>query len=54
MMTGTINTTMNAIIEAGRYKVVFDMADVNFMSSKGWWVLIEVQKKCKQNGRTTK
>jgi anti-sigma B factor antagonist len=42
---------MNAIQDAGRYKVVFDMTDVNFMSSKGWWVLIETQKKCKRYKR---
>ena len=42
---------MNAIIESGRFKIVFDMSEVNFMSSKGWWVLIETQKKCKRYKR---
>jgi anti-sigma B factor antagonist len=37
--------------EAGHYKVVFDMSDVDFMSSKGWWVLIETQKECKRYNR---
>jgi anti-sigma B factor antagonist len=27
------------------------MSDVDFMSSKGWWVLIETQKKCKRYNR---
>jgi anti-sigma B factor antagonist len=46
-----LEEALNSIIEAGRYKVVFDMADVNFMSSKGWWVLIDAQKKCKRYKR---
>ncbi len=46
-----LEEALNAIIEAGRYKIVFDMSDVNFMSSKGWWVLIEAQKKCKRYKR---
>jgi anti-sigma B factor antagonist len=27
------------------------MDDVDFMSSKGWWVLIETQKSCKRYNR---
>jgi len=46
-----LEETMNAIIESGRFKIVFDMSEVNFMSSKGWWVLIETQKKCKRYKR---
>jgi anti-sigma B factor antagonist len=46
-----LEEAMNSIIESGRFKVVFDMSEVNFMSSKGWWVLIETQKKCKRYKR---
>jgi anti-sigma B factor antagonist len=46
-----LEEAMNAIIESGRFKIVFDMSEVNFMSSKGWWVLIETQKKCKRYKR---
>ena len=46
-----LEESMNAIIESGRFKIVFDMSEVNFMSSKGWWVLIETQKKCKRYKR---
>jgi len=46
-----LEEALNTIFEAGRYKIVFDMTDVNFMSSKGWWVLIESQKKCKRYKR---
>jgi anti-sigma B factor antagonist len=42
---------LNAITEAARFKIVFDMKDVNFVSSKGWWVLIDTQKKCKRYKR---
>ena len=36
-----------AINEEDRFNIIFDMSEVNFMSSKGWWVLIETQKACK-------
>jgi anti-sigma B factor antagonist len=39
------------ITKKGRYKIVLDMADVDFMSSKGWWVLIQTQKACKRYNR---
>jgi anti-sigma B factor antagonist len=42
---------LNSILSDGRYKIVFDMKDVDFMSSKGWWVLIETQKTCKRYNR---
>jgi anti-sigma B factor antagonist len=47
----SLEESMNAIVEGGRFKIVFDMSEVNFMSSKGWWVLIETQKKCKRYKR---
>ena len=37
--------------ENGVFKLVFDMGDVDFMSSKGWWVLIQTQKTCKRYNR---
>lgn len=37
--------------ESGVYKIVFDMTDVVFMTSKGWWVLIQTQKICKRYNR---
>ena len=42
---------LNTITEAGRYKIVFDMSDVNFISSAGLRVLIDVQKTCKRWNR---
>ena len=41
----------NTLTEAGKFKVVFDMSDINFMSSAGWWVLIRTQKKCRRYKR---
>lgn len=37
--------------ENGIYKIVFDMGEVDFMSSKGWWVLIQTQKASKRYNR---
>lgn len=46
-----LEAALNKILEESRYKIVVDMTDVNFMSSKGWWVLIDTQKKCKRYKR---
>jgi anti-sigma B factor antagonist len=46
-----LEKALMGITEAGRYKIVFDMSEVDFMSSKGWWVLIETQKNCKRYNR---
>lgn len=46
-----VEAAINAVINSGRYRIVFDMGDIDFMSSKGWWVLIETQKKCKRYKR---
>ena len=46
-----LEEALKSITDAGRYKIVFDMTDVNFMSSKGWWVLIDTQKTCKRYKR---
>jgi len=40
------------IVEDGRTGIVFDMSQVDFISSRGLWVLLETQKACKRgNGR---
>jgi anti-sigma B factor antagonist len=46
-----LENAFNEITEAGRFKIVFDMSEVNFVSSKGWWVLIDNQKKCRRYKR---
>jgi len=42
---------MDSITNAGRYKIVFDMNEVEYMSSAGLRVLISVQKTCKRFNR---
>jgi anti-sigma B factor antagonist len=46
-----LEQALNAITNASRYKIVLDMSDITFMSSKGWWVLIDTQKTCKRYKR---
>jgi len=41
---------LKAITSKGVYKIVFDMSEVNFVASAGWWVLIDTQKTCKPSG----
>lgn len=56
-MTGRVDTytapklqeAMDAVIDSGKHNIVFDMEAVDFLSSKGLWVLTETQKKCKKN-----
>ena len=46
-----LHKVLKSLNEKGFYKIVFDMTDVDFLSSKGWWVLIETQKACKRYNR---
>ena len=43
--------TFNAIIEAGRFNIVFDMQDVEYVSSAGLRAMIDAQKTCKRWAR---
>jgi anti-sigma B factor antagonist len=42
---------MDALTNAGRYRIIFDMSGVEFMSSAGLRVLISTQKTCKRYNR---
>jgi len=46
-----LHKMFTSLQEAGHFNLVFDMSDVDFMSSKGWWVLIETQKESKRLNR---
>lgn len=46
-----LEEVLTSLTQNGRYKIVFDMTDVDFISSKGWWVLIEMQKACRRYNR---
>lgn len=41
---------LKAITSKGMYNIVFDMSEVIFVASAGWWVLIDTQKACKSSG----
>lgn len=46
-----LGDALNAITNAGRYKIVLDMSGIEYMSSAGLRVLIATQKECKKLGR---
>lgn len=42
---------LDDVTNAGRYKIILDLAEVDFMSSAGLRVLISTQKTCKRYNR---
>jgi anti-sigma B factor antagonist len=44
-----LQETMDELINDGHFNLIFDMSEVDFLSSKGLWVLTETQKKTKKN-----
>ncbi len=46
-----LKEAMDSIVDDGRFKIVFDMGEIDFLSSSGVWVLLETQKKCKRWNR---
>ncbi|MGB2954842.1 MAG: STAS domain-containing protein [Anaerolineales bacterium] len=47
-----LQKAFNSIIESGKAGIVFDMSEVDFISSRGIWVLLETQKVCsKKKGK---
>ena len=47
-----LDKAFNELIDGGKSGIVFDMAEVDFISSRGLWVLLETQKACKKkNGK---
>jgi anti-sigma B factor antagonist len=43
-----VEEALNQLIEKGQFNIIFDMRDVTFVSSAGWWALIRVQKEVKK------
>lgn len=39
------------LTEGGTYKIVLDMSGIDFISSRGWWALVQTQKACKRYNR---
>ena len=46
-----LGAVMDELVNAGKYKIVFDMSEVEFMSSAGLRILISTQKNCKRYNR---
>lgn len=46
-----LEVAMNDILDAGRFNIVLDMAEVDFISSAGLRLLINVQKACRKLDR---
>ncbi len=45
-----LGQALKAVIARGINNIVFDMSEVSFVASAGWWVLIDTQKTCKPAG----
>jgi len=45
-----LSQALKAVASKGKCKIVFDMTEVSFVASAGWWVLIDTQKTCKPSG----
>lgn len=46
-----LGEAIKSVTDQGHYRIVLDMADVDFLSSAGWWTLINAQKLCKKYNR---
>ena len=46
-----VEEALTQLFEKGQYNIIFDMRDVTFVSSAGWWALIRVQKEVKKMNR---
>jgi len=46
-----VEEALRQLIENGQYNIIFDMRDVTFVSSAGWWALIRIQKEVKKMNR---
>jgi len=46
-----LEAAFNGLLEAGRFSIVFDMSDVNFISSVGLRALIDARKRCRRYNR---
>lgn len=43
-----LKQAFDGLLEDGRYRLVFDMSDIEFLSSSGVWVLLETQKRARK------
>ena len=47
----TFSESLKAITDAGRYNIVLDLVNVNYVSSAGLRLLIDIQKACRYQKR---
>ena len=45
-----LSQALKTITGKRTHNIVFDMSEVVFVASAGWWVLIDIQKICKPSG----
>lgn len=45
-----LSTALKQLNANSVYNVIFDMSEIKFMASAGWWVLVDIQKTCKPKG----
>ena len=43
-----LDNAFKEVLENGKNNIVFDMSGVDFVASRGIWVILEAQKACKQ------
>lgn len=46
-----VSVVLKAITENGRFKIAIDCSEMEFISSAGLWVLVNIQKTCKRYNR---
>ncbi len=46
-----LGDAFNQITKNGRYRIVFDLSGVEYISSSGLWVLVNAQKNCRRYNR---
>ncbi len=46
-----LSAALHELTDNGRFNIIIDMRGVDFMSSRGYWTLIQTQKACKLNDR---
>lgn len=46
-----LEAALAKVTDEKRFNIVLDLSDVDFLSSRGLWVLTEVQKKCRKYNR---
>jgi anti-sigma B factor antagonist len=47
----SLSAELKKITDAGNYRIVLDMSQLEFISSAGLWVLVNTQKNCKRFNR---